>query len=1031
MPDRATVAQARQKATTQFQTAFARLNAAQRQAVTAIEGPVMVLAGPGTGKTQVLVTRIAYILRETDTHPNAILALTFTESAAQNMRERLVNLLGQVGYSVRISTFHAFCSELINQQPEYFPIDRGSEPISELEQYDLLRRLVVQLKLKKLQPIGDPYFYIRDVIKAISDIKREGVSITEFHNLVQSELDQLNSQLSEATDLTPKDRRAAGLPTVTELKRSIHLAEKNLELAALYQAYEAALREAKRYDFDDMIGLTIAALKQHELLKTELQENLQYFLVDEYQDTNAAQDQILQLLAEFWGEAANIFVVGDPNQAIFRFQGASVENMLGFVDRFPGAFIVTLSQGYRCPQPLYTAAAQLISHNKLTQTAELDLSLPLTAVKEAAPTDLVAMRVAEFPSDTLELWWVADEINQLIQKGVPPEMIAVIYRHNRDRVNLIEALSKRHIGFEIDGGGDALNEVTIQQFLQLLRVILDLKTTGSATELLQVFLYDWLGLPRLSVMRLGRMAQQSRLTLLELLESNTAELQTAEFKPIVAKYQQLITWAAADGTLTLIEWFERVLNESGFLAWLQTLPDAVYQLTVMNSLFGEVKAMAISDHDKKLADFLAAVETMQEHHLSIRIDDLNLRANQVRLTTAHRAKGQEWDWVFVIHATDKKWSNVSDKNQFHLPTALLKHTQLELKDPNEDERRLFYVALTRAKQQVVCSYPVSFIKAGRSKPAFASQFLTETFDELNPLQPANQLNQEDIMAALVTTLKPVSVAKNLAAEKAFFATVLKNYKLSPTGLSKYLRDPQAFILEDLLRIPRAKAPAMAYGTAIHTVMEKAYRYFQARGVLPHLDKILSDFETALTDEVLSPADFERRLNQGKIALERYFSEYAEEKITPILLERAFGTGATQAVLDDIKLSGRIDRVDWVSKADKTVRVVDYKTGKPKSENEINGISGTDEFTERELTLPETIRGPYQRQLVFYKLLSELDSQFPYTVTEGTFDFIEPKEAGGKLVRRTFRITDEAVADLKKLIKEVMAELRSLSFVENW
>lgn len=1022
--------------TQQFETAFARLNPAQKQAVENIEGPVMVLAGPGTGKTQVLVTRIAHILRETDTKPNSILALTFTESAAQNMRERLVGLIGQTGYSVRISTFHAFCSELINQQPEYFPIDRGSEPITELEQYDLLRQLVVQLKLKKLQPIGDPYFYIRDSIKAISDIKREGVTVEQFTALVEKEQKLFSEQLAEASTLTPKERRAAGLPTVTDLKRSLHLAEKNLELATLYQAYEKALRSAKRYDFDDMIGLTIVALKEHELLRAELQENLQYFLVDEYQDTNAAQDQILQLLSEFWGEMANVFVVGDPNQAIFRFQGASVENMLGFLKRFPEALVVTLTDGYRCPQPLYTAAASLISQNSLTQSSVLDLDVTLHAAKKPLPEDPVAIRLAEFPSDTLELWWVADEIQKLITAGVMPESIAIIYRHNRDRVPLIEALSKRQIGFEIDGGGDALSEETVQQFLRLLRVILDLKTTGTGTELLQVMLYEWFGLPRLSVMQLARIANQKRVSILELLEQTTPELATPEFAAIQSRYQQLLSWASADGDLTLPEWFERVLSESGFLDWLKSLPDQVYQLTVMNSVFGKVKAMVAVAHQKTLQDFLTAVETMQEHHLAITVDDLNLRASQVRLTTAHRAKGQEWDYVFILHCTDKKWSNTVEKKQFQLPASLLQHTNLALKSANEDERRLFYVALTRAKLQVICSYPLSFLKAGKSKPALASQFLTESFAEpadavLEPSKPTEKLTQADLALALEKNLKPIPAARNVSAEKDFFAALVKNYKLSPTGLSKYLRDPQAFVLEDLLRVPRAKAPPMAYGTAIHVTLEKAYRQFQAAGALPKLTKILADFEEALSAEILSQAEFERRLEHGSIALERYFTVYADETPQPLMLERAFGSGATQTVLGDIKLSGRIDRVDWISQKDRTVRVVDYKTGKPKSENEINGVVATDEFSERELALPATIRGPYQRQLVFYKLLSELDSQFPYVVEEGMFDFIEPKDPDSKLVRRILPITQEAVSDLKQLIKEVTAELRSLKFVEEW
>ncbi|HCC84528.1 MAG TPA: hypothetical protein DEP87_02505 [Candidatus Pacebacteria bacterium] len=1031
-----------------FHQAYAQLNPAQKLAVDTIEGPVMVVAGPGTGKTQVLVTRIANILTQTDTLPQAILALTFTESAAQNMRERLVKLIGQTGYSVRISTFHAFCSELINSYPEYFPIDRGSEPISELERYDLIRLLVGELKLERLQPIGDPYFYIRDIIKAISDIKREGVSPPDFAEMVEVEISTLTQKLMEAEKLTPKNRREAGLPTVTELKKQLRSAEKNQELALIYQSYEQSLRAHKRYDFDDMIGLTIVALKTHELLHSEQQEKLQYFLVDEYQDTNAAQTQVLQLLSEFWGEAANVFVVGDPNQAIYRFQGASLENMLSFTAWFSQATIIALDQGYRCPQEIYTAAAELIERNTLTagtQLSGIDLTAPLKATTDQIQTD-TKIRIVEFPSQFVELWWVAEEIQKLIAAGAAPEKIAVIYRHNRDRHELIEVLTKHQIGFEIDGGSDALSEPTVEQFLSLLRVILDLKTAGTETELVSVLLLDWLGLSRLTILKLARVAQKNRRSLITLLEGDVNQIQKfsggetvtlAEFLSVQQKYQQLIAWAAADANLTLTAWFESVLVESGFLAWLQTLPDKLYQLTVINSLYAQVKALVASRHTLKLADFLSAITTMQEHHLTIKVDDLDLHTNQVKLTTAHKAKGQEWDQVFMIHCVDKKWGNNLDRKQFKLPTQLLKHTQLDAKDINEDERRLFYVALTRTKQRVTCSYSLHFQNAGHSKPQIASQFLGEfqpTQSETvaaQILRPADYLTSNKVAAQLVQSLQPVVKTRDLAAEKAFFATVLKHYRLSATGLNKYLRDPRAFVLEELIRTPKAKNSAMAYGTAMHRVLETAFRNYQNQGVFPALEKNLQEFEAALADEVLNPADFERRLAQGKISLERYFTTYAGETVQPLMIEQLLGSGTSVTMLGDIRLIGRIDRIDWLDKSAKTARVIDYKTGKPKTANEIIGVSGTEEFTERELALPETIRGPHQRQLLFYKLLTQLDAQFNWEITEGMFDFTEPKTDGAKLTRRFLPLTDVAVRDLTSLIQQVMAELRSLRFVEEW
>jgi DNA helicase-2/ATP-dependent DNA helicase PcrA len=1022
-------------ARTPFQLAYQRLNPEQKRAVDTIEGPVLVMAGPGTGKTQVLVTRIANILEQTDTPPNAILALTFTESAAQNMRERLVQLIGQTGYSVRISTFHAFCSEIITSNPEYFPIDRGSEPISELDKYDLIRRLVTELKLQRLQPLGDPYFYIKDSISALSDIKREGVTVGEFQTLVDEAHETIVKQLAEIkTFATAKERRAAGLPTETVLKKSFKASEKNLELARLYAAYEHELRVSKRFDFDDMIGLVITAFKTQELLLSEQQENLQYFLVDEYQDTNAAQDQVLQLIANFWGDQANIFAVGDPNQAIFRFQGASVENMLGFLEQYPTATVITLQQGYRCPQPIYDAAARLISHNHLAgENAQLQSAIT------KQPTQ-PSIQAVELPSQIVEVMWVAEKIKTLIAAGTPPEEIAIIYRRNSERVELIEALSKWQIGFEIDGGGNVLDEPVMQQLITLLEVIADVRTANTEVGLIQAMLYDWSGLEKITVMKLARAAYRARRTVGELLESGIelvnkyvvgTEVTAAELAPIKAWYDQLLLWGAQDGQVVLTAWCEQVLKESGFMTWLQKQPDGLYLLLALNALYGQVKSLLATNHDAKLDQLLAALNTMRDHGLAIKIDDVNLRKNKVRLTTAHKAKGQEWEHVFILHCTDKKWGNVRSKKQFRLPETIIKHTTLEAKDENEDERRLFYVAVTRAKSTVWLLYPKSFQTIGRSNDTLPSQFIGELSAEplLQPVGEAFLDQTEKSLAQLLSPVEPIK--KNLAAEKVFFAALLKEYKLSVTALNNYLRDPQQFVLNDLLRVPKAKVSAMSFGSAIHVAFEKAYRLFQAEGALPNIQKILNDFELALQAELLSEADYERRLAQGQEILTNYFSTYAAEKPEPLFIEQPFGSGSHITMLGDIKLSGKIDRIDWLDKSSKKVRVIDYKTGQPQTENEITGLTDTQKFTQRELALPATIRGPYQRQLVFYKLLTELDAQFPYTVTEGMFDFVQPKSDTTTLVRKVFPITDEAVADLKQLITEVMSELRSLQFVETW
>jgi len=277
----------------------------------------MVLAGPGTGKTQVLTARIAQILKKTDTQPNAILALTFTESAAKNMRERLVQLIGKTGYYVQISTFHAFCQDVITTHPEYFPIQRESEPLSDLERYELFEQIFTSLDLEYIRPMNMPFHYVKDAIGAISDLKREGVNVKEYQQLVKNWAKQLTS---EKPDMKK-----------TAWEQENKMLQRNQELTKVYGEYEARLRTDRRYDFDDMIALVVEAFENHDLLLREYQENLQYFLVDEYQDTNAAQNSVVDLLASYWQQETgqpNIFVVGDPNGVVVVPKDLAVEVLL-------------------------------------------------------------------------------------------------------------------------------------------------------------------------------------------------------------------------------------------------------------------------------------------------------------------------------------------------------------------------------------------------------------------------------------------------------------------------------------------------------------------------------------------------------------------------------------------------------------------------------------------------------------------------------------------------------------------------------
>ena len=342
-----------------FNELYAKLNKAQREAVDTIEGPVMVIAGPGTGKTQILTLRIANILRRTDTAPEQILALTFTEAGTSAMRTRLASVIGVRAYRVPIFTFHGFCNEIINRFPEYFPQILGSRPASELDRITIMQKVLDDTKLEHLASFRSPYHYVKPALRTISLLKREAID----PSALRARLDAEEKDILSAFDYRHEKGAHKGKVKGVYLEREMAVA-KNRELAILFDGYEAGLAREKLYDFDDMIVTLVRKLEENEELRLILQEEYQYLLADEHQDANGAQNKVLELLSSFH-QSPNLFIVGDEKQAIYRFQGASLENFLYFHRRFPEAKLIALEENYRSTQAVLDVAHKLIPGEKV------------------------------------------------------------------------------------------------------------------------------------------------------------------------------------------------------------------------------------------------------------------------------------------------------------------------------------------------------------------------------------------------------------------------------------------------------------------------------------------------------------------------------------------------------------------------------------------------------------------------------------------------------------------------------------------
>lgn len=970
----------------------------------------MVIAGPGTGKTQILTLRIANILLKTQINPGNILALTFSESGAVTMRRRLAEIIGPTAYQVRIGTFHGFCNEIIQSYPAEFARTIGRRSASEIEQIELVQAIIDELPLEFLKTFGEPYFYLYDIRRSIGFLKKEGIGPEEFTRSIH----QQEQIFATIDDLYYTSGRYEGKMKgkYADLKKQL---DKNRELAKIYTAYQEKLAEAKLYDYDDMILEVAQTLASNSELLLLLQERYQYFLVDEHQDTNNAQNRVLELLSNFYDQP-NLFVVGDEKQAVFRFQGASLENFLYFKKLYPAAQLITLQQNYRSTQAILNLAHDLIQKNSRRLVDEIEnVGGELTA-QTKYPEKLA--EVYEFNQAETEYFFLAEKIHELIDGGVPAKEIAVLYRDNQDALAVSEMLEKYGLPFRVESGNNALRDPDVNALLELLRWVAE---PSNEERLFNLLHSPWLDLPALDIYKVVTPGVRRKSSLLEMLASpvrrKSLELEAGDKVGRLA--DQLLRWQKLAVKSNLAELFEVIARESGYLAYVLAKPNSAVALARLNSIFREVKKLVATHPEAKLLDFVNYFNTLEQHRVAIKEGNVGYIPNAIRLMTAHGAKGLEFDYVFVANAYDGHWGN----RRIPQLIKVLAKTSAKLEDlpelKTDDERRLFYVAVTRARKLAFISYALQGNDGREQSP---SQFILEIKSELKQVGPAEQY--EKAFAGKREVLYQPRIVSGLSVfEKEFLRELFFKRGLSATGLNNWLSCPWKYFYLNLLRVPRAKNKHQIYGTAIHAALKE---FFDALKGGPVGSEFLEEkFIAALEDEPLLSKDYTAVLAKGKFALSKYFANY--QGTWPTNTQNEFRINSVylplrSQALDErpIKLTGVLDKIEYLDGSPHTttkfgvgVNVVDYKTGKAKTRNELEGKT-------------KNATGDYPRQLAFYKLLLDNFSTFKAEMVSGELDFVEP-DSNGKFHREKFVITDTEIEALQLQIFNLAEEVLEFKF----
>ncbi len=1013
-----------------FATVIENLNPQQLAAVRQTDGPVLVLAGPGTGKTQLLAARIGNILLSTDAQPHNILCLTYTDAGTVAMRQRLQSFIGAESYKIHIHTFHSFCNWVIQENLEYFGI-RDLQPISEIESIELFYELIDGFNaahpLKKYT--GEIYSDLSRLKDLFKTMKAEHFSVAYLQEAIDNYVAGLEYRDKYIYKVNGKNYKKGDVKQ-KELDAEKDCMIKLRAAVAEFDTYQKMMLERKRYDFADMIDWVIKAFEQNDVLLGKYQERFLYTLVDEFQDTNGAQSNLLDLLTSYW-ESPNLFVVGDDDQAVYGFQGAELKRINQFVETYKTDLTaIILEDNYRSSQLILDAAAAVIRNNQERLIHDDNLKEKLGEISKtlyASNTSIASLpskvAVREYMNSIHEAAGIVKEIHAAKEEGKNLNDIAIIYRNHKEIEKIIAVFNHLKIPYNTRRRVNILHEPLIKKLLHILSYLqLETERPGGGEfllfELMHYHFFDIAAKDILTISKEYSRRQDKESNTWRSILSNKEKLfqmGLSSATAISTLERNLAKWQQDLFNETLQVVFEKIINEGNILVSIQVHPNKIWQVEILNSFFHLLKGESIKIPNITLGQFLSTIEKMQKNNLSVDVEKLVHNEDGINLVTAHSSKGLEYKTVYLINAESKSWEKKPGSNFiFKLPDTIEKSSET---NKVEEERRLFYVAMTRAKCNLIISYPQMKLKdnAVDNSTLTKSLFVTELLEEIK-LETQNITLDEDDIANFVLKTMETSVLDEASIEKNHVAEMMKNFKMSASALNKYLNCPVKFYYENILKIPEARSAFAGFGNAVHYALEKFFSDIKAdpEHNVPMVAALLRYFEFGMKRNMGSFTAKDYKLNQehGIKLLGEYYQEYAQDWGENMILEYRIPL----TISDGVPITGAIDKIVMVEKRH---HVVDYKTGNPD-----NGKEKLQRPNDK-----NPYGGEYWRQMVFYKILLEADKTHQWNMDEGTFDFIRKSKKDNSYLQAKIVINPEEVTLVKQLISEVYHKIKTFQFTE--
>ncbi len=873
------------------------LNEKQLKAVRHNYGPLLIIAGAGTGKTTVITERIKYLILEKNVNSSEILALTFTEKAAFEMQER-VDVLLPYGYTnLWIQTFHSFCDRVLRDDAYAIGLAPNYKLISEAESVLLIRQHIFDLGLKLFRPLGNPTKFLDALLTHFSRLKDEDIMPNEYEHWAKNQKSKIPS--------LDKQSGAGKTQNSKTISQELNV-EQYAELANAYKAYEDLKTKESVMDFSDLISNTLLLFRKRPNILKRYQNQFKFLLVDEFQDTNYAQNELAILLA---GTDKNITVVADDDQSIYRFRGAAVSNVLQFKKTFPKAKIITLVDNYRSTQVILDASHQLIQHNNPNRLEVFEkIDKRLKSHSDVKEKEIVFIHKQRSEDE-------ADEIAKTIKNlknSYAYKDIAILVRANNHSQAITTALQRHRIPYQFLGPGYLFQQDEIKD---LIAYLIFLTNLSDSVSLFRILSMDIFNISYIELNYLLNFAKRKNLTLFEALDNVNQSFIKHETKEKLQSFKKMaerhLEKSKKEQAGQILYYF---LIDSGLYKAFQKADSVKEERRVQNiaKFFDRIKNFESERADSNIFTLVEWLTLMMQMGDSPTAADVDLRdRNAVNILTVHSSKGLEFKIVFLVNLVSDRFPSRDRAEKIPLPAGIIKEKLPKNIDFHlEEERRLFYVGMTRAKELLYFTAADFYGSGKRTKKLspFIYEALSNLLEEEKILKLAHQLSLTEILSAYKET-----------EEKEEKKPPLKITYLTYSNLQMFDICPLHYKAKVIFNIPTPIAPVQSFGISLHNTLYKFYKKVQENSSLSlqELRKILKD--EWISDGYGNKKHEQERFLQANEILENFYKTECNPPVKPLGIELSFSF----VLKNGVKISGKIDRVD---KKEKGIEIIDYKTG---------------------------------------------------------------------------------------------------------